>query len=345
MTNIDSFEEFQKFKEIQNSESVVEEKILVVDGLNVFIRNFQAVPTLNYEGDHVGGILGFFRTIYKAIIDYSPTSIYIVFDGKGGSVRRRHLHNDYKQKVLSAGSFNRFSDTRGILNETESKRMQLNLLVNSLSIMPIKTIIIDSVEADDVIAFLCKHVLNKESSKIIMSSDRDYLQLIDSKISVYSHEKKVLISEESMIPLYGYTPLNYLTYRCFVGDRTDNISGVKQVGEVGLNKHFNLNTTDKYITIDDIIEQSKVHYSNKPKAKIFENIVNQSDIVFRNYELMQLLEPNMSGSTQASIMAITNSDLPDFEVMKLQTIFFHIELCKNEYDFLFWKNYLKTLKK
>ena len=341
----DSFEEFKKFKESQSSENVVEDKILIVDGLNVFIRNFQAVPTLNYEGDHVGGILGFFRTIYKAIVDYSPTSIYVVFDGKGGSVRRRHLHKEYKQKVLSAGSFNRFDDTRGILNENESKRMQLNLLVNSLSIMPVKTIIIDCVEADDVIAYLCKHVLSKESSKIIMSSDRDYLQLIDEKTFVYSHEKKLLISEESTLSLYGYTPLNYLTYRCFVGDRTDNITGVKQVGEVGLNKHFNLNTTDKHITIDDIVEQSKIHYSANPKAKIFENIVNQSDIAYRNYELMQLLTPNMSGDIQSNILAIARRDLPELEVQKLQNIFYHIELCKNEHDFLFWKNYLKNLKK
>jgi 5'-3' exonuclease len=344
--SIDStFEDFLKFKESQISELKVDNKILIVDGLNLFIRNFQAVPIIDYQGDHVGGILGFFRTLHKAIVDYSPTSICVVFDGKGGSSRRRKLLKDYKHRVFNSSSFNRFDDTRGIINENESQRMQVNLLVDTLDIMPVRTIIMDNVEADDVIAYLCKQIYPKESSKIIISSDKDYLQLIDDKISVYSHEKKMLITESDMIPLYGYTPLNYLTYRCFTGDRTDNISGLKQVGQVGLNKHFKLDSADEHVTIDDIIDMSQELYDKSSKAKIFENILNQKDTLYRNYELMQLLEPNMSATARSNIMSIARSELPELDDTKLQNTFSNIGLCKNEYDFLFWKNYLKNLQK
>lgn len=337
------------FKDFVGSDSrneyPIKDRILIVDGLNVFLRNFQAVPAINYEGEHVGGILGFYRSLQKAITDYNPTKIFIIFDGKGGSVRRRKLYKNYKSKTLSAGSFNRFADTRGLIDENASKRKQILTLLVSLNLIPVTTISIDGIEADDVIASLCKDMLDKDSMKIIMSSDKDFLQLIDSNISVYSHEKKILISEKDMYETYGYTPLNYLTLRCFTGDRSDNINGVKQVGEKGLVKHFNIDSNSEHITLESIFERSQQMITENAKPKIFQNIINQKDIAYRNYELMQLIEPNIPGILESNIRVLANAEQPKFSFFKLQKIFFDIELCKDDSDFLFWKNYFNKIQK
>lgn len=339
-------EDFRNFINNPNKDSSSDSKdrVLIVDGLNVFLRNFQAVPAINYAGEHVGGVLGFFRGLQKAIVDFSPTKIFIVFDGKGGSVRRRKLFKEYKGKTLSAGSFNRFSDTKGLINETASKRTQILTLLQALSMMPIYTISLDGIEADDVIASLCKEVIPKDDMKIIMSSDKDYLHLIDRNISVYSYEKKVLLSESDMHSVYGYLPLNYLTLRCFTGDRSDNIPGVKQVGEKGLNKHFGLDNTERYITLDEIFDKSQKMLEEGAKPKIFKNIIEQKDIAYRNYELMQLIDPNISGILKSNIRSLANSELPKFSYFKLQKIFYDIELCRRESDFIFWSSYFNKIK-
>ena len=74
------------------------DKVLIIDGLNTFIRVFSVIPTTNDDGIHVGGIVGFLRSIGYTINMFRPTRVIIVFDGKGGSSRRRKLYPEYKQK-------------------------------------------------------------------------------------------------------------------------------------------------------------------------------------------------------------------------------------------------------
>ena len=71
-------------------------KILIVDGLNTYIRGFAANPSLNEDGIHVGGITGFLQSVGYAIRSFRPTRCIIVFDGKGGSSRRRKIYPEYK---------------------------------------------------------------------------------------------------------------------------------------------------------------------------------------------------------------------------------------------------------
>ena len=73
------------------------DKVLIIDGLNTFIRVFSVIPTTNDDGIHVGGIVGFLRSIGYTINMFRPTRVIIVFDGKGGSTRRRKIYPEYKQ--------------------------------------------------------------------------------------------------------------------------------------------------------------------------------------------------------------------------------------------------------
>lgn len=322
-----------------------QEIVLIVDGLNLFIRNFQAIPTINHNGEHVGGVLGFFRTLLNALVEYEPDKVVIVFDGKGGSTRRRKILKNYKSKVLSSGTFNRFSDTRGYINENSSQRTQVLTMLTALSLMPVRVISIDNIEADDIISCLVREIISKDSMKVIISSDRDFLQLVDRNTCVYNHDKRTLMTESDVYSIYGYIPLNYLTYRCFTGDRGDNIPGVKQVGDVGLNKHFNLNTRDRYIELDEIFEISEKSLRENQKPKIFKNIIDQKDIAIRNYNLMQLLDVDISNILKSNIKALYDSKLSELNYMQLEKIFFDIELCKDSYDLLIWQKNLKKLKK
>ena len=74
------------------------EKVLIIDGLNTFIRVFSVIPTTNDDGIHIGGIVGFLKSVGYAIKMLGPTRTIIVFDGKGGSNRRRKLYPEYKAK-------------------------------------------------------------------------------------------------------------------------------------------------------------------------------------------------------------------------------------------------------
>ena len=73
------------------------DKVLIIDGLNTFIRVFSVIPTTNDDGIHVGGIVGFLRSIGYTINMIRPTRTIVVFDGKGGSNRRRKIYPEYKQ--------------------------------------------------------------------------------------------------------------------------------------------------------------------------------------------------------------------------------------------------------
>ena len=83
------------------------DKVLIIDGLNTFIRVFSVIPTTNEDGIHIGGIVGFLRSIGYTINMIRPTRVIIAFDGKGGSNRRRKIYPEYKQNRKTKYRVNR----------------------------------------------------------------------------------------------------------------------------------------------------------------------------------------------------------------------------------------------
>ena len=88
--------------------SDINSRILILDGLNTFIRVFSAVPALNDDGDHIGGVTGFLRSIAANIRLLKPTRVIICFDGKGGSKRRKKIYPEYKANRANKTAFNRY---------------------------------------------------------------------------------------------------------------------------------------------------------------------------------------------------------------------------------------------
>lgn len=337
MTNYSEL--FQKFTQETQYNS-----ILLIDGLNLFIRCFQANPTTNDNGDHIGGILGIYRTFKKLIYDYKPTQIYVIMDGKGGSLRRRKILKEYKGNRISIGSFNRFPELRGVVNEEQALENQVFLFTQFLDAIPVRSISIDNIEADDCIAYLTTDVLDKGSRKIIVSSDKDFLQLITNNVSVYSPDKKILVDDSHMYNLYGYTPLNYLTLRCFTGDRSDNIKGVNQVGPKSLNTKFNLSSKEEHITLEHIFEKSYEEVSKGSKAKIYHNIVEGKGIALRNYELMQLQSVDISGIYKSRLRDFPNTEVDALNVAELQRLYTENRIFEPLQDALNWGAMFRGLR-
>ena len=108
-------------------------------------------------------------------------------------------------------------------------KMQLSRLLQYLEQLPLTLISIDGTEADDVIAYISKQLLVK-SKIFIMSTDKDFLQLIDDRIFVWSPTKKIEYNRQKIFDEFGIFPENFLTYKILCGDKSDNIDGIRGAG-------------------------------------------------------------------------------------------------------------------
>ena len=292
------------------------DSVLLIDGLNTFIRVFSAIPTTNDDGVHIGGIVGFLRSIGYTINMVRPTRTIIVFDGKGGSNRRRKIFPEYKMGRKMSHRLNRANDF--LTREDEQKMMihQLNRVVEYLECLPLTIINMDNIEADDVIGYCSKHVFKDKVT--IMSTDKDFLQLVDERIQVYSPTKKLMYDEERILNEYGINAKNFLLYRMLDGDKSDGIPGVKGVGLKTLLKIFPFLESPHKYTLDDLIK------SSVPKQKQFKlctEIVNSKEQLEMNKLLMDLDDLNISGSSKLKIQEVMEKPIQRIIKHKFQRMF------------------------
>ena len=159
----------------------VHDRVILIDGLNLFLRNFAMINFVNSSGSHIGGLGGFLRSLGALINQIQPTSAYMIFDGIGSSTNRKNLLPEYKSgrnitRITNWDVFENLGD------ENDAKVDQIRRLIHYLDCLPVKTISIDKAEADDIIAYYSDVLPKKYGSKVyIVSSDKDFLQLIKKK--------------------------------------------------------------------------------------------------------------------------------------------------------------------
>ena len=214
------------------------DKVLLIDGLNLFFRNFAMMNMVNPDGIHIGGLGGFFRSLGAMIRQTQPTSVYVVFDGAGSTTNRKNLLSEYKgkrnlQRITNWDAFDSLEE------EHDSKVDQIVRVIQYLKLLPVKTTIIDKVEADDIIAVLSKKLVEKYNSTcFIVSSDKDFLQLVTDKIILYRPMEKEYYTPKVVKEKFGVSPQNFILYKTLLGDNSDNIPGVKGLGVKGIFKKF-----------------------------------------------------------------------------------------------------------
>ena len=291
------------------------DSVLLVDGMNLFIRVFSAIPTTNEDGIHVGGIVGFLRSLAYSINMIRPTRTIVVFDGKGGSNRRRKIFPQYKMGRKMSYRLNRAHDF--LTREEEQKMMirQLNRVVEYLECLPITILNIENCEADDVIGYLSKHIYN-DSKTTILSTDKDFLQLVDDNTRVFSPTKKKMYDENKVFEEYGIHPKNFLLFRMFDGDKSDGIPGVNGIGQKTLVKLFPFMETDEQYTLDDIYRSAETQ-----KNPLCERVLQSKDLLDLNKQLMDLEDGIIGGQTKLKIKEIVERPIQRLIKHRFQTMF------------------------
>ena len=292
--------------ENQNSSLDKDSKVLIVDGLNSFIRVFSAVPLVNDDGDHIGGYVGFMRSIAAVIRQFKPTRCIIVFDGKGGSARRKKMHSGYKEGRTMSTRFNRREDVgeQSVEKEIESMRTQMGKLSEYLQCLPITLISIDNIEADDAIAYLATDVFRPKGSEvIIMSDDKDFIQLIDAKTSVWRPVEKKYYTPKEVVDRFGIPSHNFIHYKVFMGDGSDNIKGINGIGIKTLQSKFPLLLEDKIASIEDVLEYCK---ARKDDHKVYKTVLDNESVMRLNWRLMSLEELEIGANFKLMIIDMAN---------------------------------------
>lgn len=297
----DLYTDFKKQNDTEYKFGYIEEKnshVLLIDGLNTFFRNWSVNPTMNDHGNHMGGVVGSLRSIGYVIREFKPTRCIVVWDGKGGSQRRRKLFPEYKANRKPNKRLNRtYDELMSVDEEEQSMRYQIITLIKYLKALPITLISLDLIEADDVIAYLANDVFKERVT--ICSTDKDFIQLITQRINVYSPTKKIIFTPEKVYETYKIPAHNFLMYRILDGDKSDKITGIHGIGLTTLIKRLPMLGKDRSINTNEILDYAETH---KGKYKVFDNILDGKDIIDRNYKLMQLKNVNISGINKIKIM-------------------------------------------
>jgi 5'-3' exonuclease len=285
----------------QKEKQTLNSKVLIVDCLNQFIRIFTCSPLINENGIHVGGLVGTLYTIGVAIRMLKPTRVIVVFDGKGGSVKRRKLYPEYKENRRSK-SIRAAASVKYTSEEVDKMiAWQLKRLLDYLRVLPVSTVIVDNIEADDSIAYISKQLLT-ESEIYIMSTDKDFLQLVDDRIKVWNPTSKTITTPEKILEKYEMSPENFIIGKMFNGDKGDNVPAFGGVGFKTVAKRFPMVQERKHYEIKDIFKYAYLH---KDEAEFYSNIstVENMKKLKLNYDLMQLQNVDIGGAAKMKLIA------------------------------------------
>ena len=323
----------------QNIDRKQNDRVLIIDGLNTFIRCWSSIPTMNDDGDHVGGVTGALKSIGYAIRQIQPTRVVVVFDGKGGSVKRKKQFSGYKaNRDKNKLRVNRaYSDLMNDEDERESMKRQFVWLNEMLDGLPITTMIYDGVEADDVMAYITTHILKDKEQAVVMSTDKDFLQLVNDTTIVWSPTKKKIYNRKSVFEEYGIDAKNILVYRVLDGDKSDNIPGVYGCGIKTLIKRFPEITEQKEISVDDLFEltEQKVE-ETKGKIKIYNDILKAKKQIYLNEKLMQLKDVDISGQIKMKVLDRFNEEVKPLNKIDFLKILLKYKVVNNFGDINDW---------
>lgn len=233
----------------RKSMSSIKKPLILVDGSSYLYRAYHALPALqNSKGMPTGAIYGVVNMLKRLLNDYQPTHMAVVFDAKGKTFRDE-LYKEYKA--------NRPSMPDELISQIEP----LHALIQDLGI-PI--LMVDGVEADDVIGTLAKNASKDGIETLISTGDKDLAQLVNLKVSLVNTMTNTFYNPEAVKEKFGVAPEQIIDYLTLVGDASDNIRGVPQVGP---------KTAVKWLTEFGNLTQL-IQNAEKISGKVGENLRN-----------------------------------------------------------------------
>ena len=273
-------------------------EIMLIDGLNMFIRSYIVNPTIDSKGNPIGGCMGFLKSLQKVVRMFQPDEVVICWDGQGGSQRRKAQNKNYKAG-RSPVRFNRRMYELSPEEQEKNKAYQYMRLLEYLNEMPVVQVVADNIEADDIIAILARSDHYAERSKIIISSDKDFFQLCDNETVIYRPIQDTITTEETIVEEFGIHPNNFALARAIAGDPSDNIAGIPRVGLGTMKKRFEFLKESEAVSSQQLVEHCR---GVGKKLSCHNKIISHSELVQSNYSIMQLYHPAMSPTTRSKIM-------------------------------------------
>jgi len=274
-------------------------RLLIIDQLNLFFRSYIVNPSLSNDGQPIGGIIGVIKSLQKICREVNPDKVIICWDGEGGSKKRKLMKKDYKagRKPIR---LNRDIRTLTEQEERSNKVWQLQRVMEYFNDMPMIQFMYRGVEADDIIAYITGLKGYQDWQKVIVSSDKDFYQLLDDQTILYRPIQKRILNKNSLLEEFNIHPCNFAIARAMVGDRSDNLDGVGNVGLPSAAKRFPFLASDKSATVTEVLEFCKEALEHK-QLKVYENVLKNKLIFERNYQMMQLYTPSMGITAKKEI--------------------------------------------
>jgi len=198
---------------------------------------------------------------------------------------RRDIFPQYKagRKKTRDSSSHDWDDIFEFLNAFKDEMIEF---------MPYKVLEVYGAEADDIIAWLCRCGEFSEWQKLIISNDRDFIQLCDDKtVLVRPGKNEEVLNKNKILEQYQIHPRNFAWARAITGDKSDNLEGVKGLGLATVAKRFSFLSENKDYGLQDILTHAK---NNNSKIKAYQNVLDNEEIIASNYEIMQLYTSTIS---------------------------------------------------
>lgn len=239
---------------------------------------------MSEHGEHKGGFVGFLKSIGPLCNQFRPSMVIVVWES-GGNQKRTAISGGSYKGGSRPKSLNRYYE--GDIPDTrENHNDQVALTVEALKNLPVKQVYIKNTEADDVIGYICKYKF-PDKKIVVVSSDKDLYQLIDHRVSQWSLNQKKLIDRNEVKEKHGFYPENLVTARCFTGDDSDAIQGVKGAGFKTLLKRFPELGGEEHVSVGQVIDSARVQSMSSNVALFKEIVLNESHIR-KNWKLMHL---------------------------------------------------------
>ena len=283
-------------------------KVVLVDGNNLLFRSYYATAysgnfMKNKDGFPTNALYGFVNMINKIINDEKPEYMLVAFDK--GKTFRHDKYEEYKA---------------GRIEMPNELKQQFPISKELLSYMGIKWFEIDNYEADDIIGTLAKKIDNSSDYEgLIVSSDKDLLQLISDKVVMKMLKTKdsILMNKDTFLKNYGLTPDKMIDIKGLQGDASDNIPGVKGIGEKTA-----LKLLCKYGTVENIYDNI-----SDISGSVREKLINGREDAFKSKDLATIYK-----------------DVPlDFDIEDTKILQSNMPKLKDAYEKLNFYSFIKNM--
>ena len=291
-------------------------RLLIIDALNAYLRAYIVDPSLSTNGQPIGGLKGFVKILQKLVRDTNPDQIVVVWDGPNGSAKRKSMDKNYKEgrkPIRLNRAFHNLTEDE----ELQNKMWQQSRVIEYFNNMPIIQFMIPEIEADDIIAYIAGMPYYKGWQKIIVSNDKDFMQVCNEETILLRPTAKELLNMDRILENTGVHPTNMALARAIIGDASDNLPGVRGVGFKTVKSRLPFLKESQTYTIDDVVEYCQQAES---KLKFYSNVAESRKLIEHNYKMMQLYAPQMSVQSKTYVKESIENFECDFnktEILKM----------------------------